>query len=346
MIKVGIVGCGHMGDIHLNLLRDMRNIHVVGIADQDLERARGLAAKSKVEVVAANLETLLERAKPDVVHILTPPFNHASLACTALQAGCHVYVEKPMALTSQEARSMAAAAADSKRLLTVGYNNMFSPVVREARRRVDEGYVGRLVGVDVFHGALPIHAPWIHRLPSGAWFNDVDHLLYLSRLFMNDAEAVRAIGFPSADKARVDELHLALRHAGGWSSLTYSTGAAPFQIRITLFGDQRIVEVDLISEIMVARRSFDMHPWLRKGAMSVHVASQLLSRTGWQALRVLTGHERAWGGLRSLMEAFYKAIIETAPSPVPLDQCLRIVELKEEIMRLLNESRDERAGSQ
>jgi len=337
MIKVGIVGCGHMGEVHLNLLRGMRNIRVVGIADQDLERAKGLAAKGPVGFVAGDLETLLERAKPDAVHILTPLFTHAPLACAALRAGCHVYVEKPMALTSQEARSMAAAATENKRVLTVGHNNLFSPVVQEARRRVDAGYLGRLVGVDVFHGSLPIHAPWVHQLPSGPWFNDVDHLLYLSRLFMGDAEAIRAIGFPHADNARVDELHLALRHAGGWSSLSYSSGAVPFQIRVTLFGDQRTVELDLISEITVARRRYDGHPWLRKGLLSLDVASQLFFRTGRQAIRVLTGHERDWVGLRALMDAFYKAIAEAAPSPVPLDHCLRIVELKEEIARLVKE---------
>jgi predicted dehydrogenase len=339
MIKVGIVGCGKMGDVHLKLVNGMEDARVVAVADHDLERARGLASRGKVKMVAKDLETLLERANPDAVHILTPPFTHASLACTALQAGCHVFVEKPMAMTAQEARAMAASSADHKKLLTVGHNHLFNPVVREAYRRVEDGYLGRLVGIDVFHGSLPISAPWAFKLPSGPWFNDADHLLYLSRLFVGDAHIVRAVGFAHIEKTKIDEVHIATLNAGGWGSLTYSASSVPFQIRLTLFGDKRTVSLDLISEIMLEHRSFDMHPWLRKGMTSLDMASQLLLRTGGKAVRVLTGHERSWAGLRLLLEAFYAAIRRGTAAPVSLDDCVRIIEIKEEILHHLDVQR-------
>jgi predicted dehydrogenase len=332
MIKVAIVGCGQMGDVHLMLVNGMKDARVVGVADHDLERAKGLASRGKVELAVKDLETLLEKAKPDAVHILTPPFTHASLACTALQAGCHVFVEKPMAMTTQEARAMVASSADNKRILTVGHNHLFNPVVREAYRRVKEGYLGKLVGIDVFHGSLPISAPWVFRLPSGPWFNDVDHLLYLSRFFVGDAINVRAVGFAHVEKPKIDEVHIATLNKGGWGSLTYSVSAVPFQTRLTLFGDKRTVSLDLISEIMLEHRSFDMHPWLRKGIASLDMASQILLRTGGKAIRVLAGVERSWAGLRLLLEAFYAAIRGGTAAPVPLEDCLRITEIKEEIL--------------
>ena len=337
MIKVGIIGCGQMGDVHLKLLNNMKDVRVVGVADHDPERAKGLASRGNVKMAVKDLETLLERTNPDAVHILTPPFTHASLARTALQAGCHVFVEKPMAMTTQEARAMVASSADHNRILTVGHNHLFNPVVREAYSRVKDGYIGRPVGIDVFHGSLPISAPWISRLPSGPWFNDMDHLLYLSRLFMGDAHIVRAVGFSRIEKQRIDEVHIATLNTGGWGSLTYSVSAVPFQIRLTLFGDKRTVSLDLLSEIMLEHRSFDMHPWLRKGIASLDMASQILLRTGGKAIRVLTGHERSWAGLRLLLEAFYSAIREGTSSPVSLDDCLRVSEMKEEIQRHLKE---------
>jgi predicted dehydrogenase len=309
----------------------------VGVADHDPERAKSLASRGNVKMAVKDLETLLERTNPDAVHILTPPFTHASLARTALQAGCHVFVEKPMAMTTREARAMVASSADHKRILTVGHNHLFNPVVREAYSRVKDGYIGRPVGIDVFHGSLPISAPWISRLPSGPWFNDMDHLLYLSRLFMGDAHIVRAVGFSRIEKQRIDEVHIATLNTGGWGSLTYSVSAVPFQIRLTLFGDKRTVSLDLLSEIMLEHRSFDMHPWLRKGIASLDMASQILLRTGGKAIRVLTGHERSWAGLRLLLEAFYSAIREGTSSPVSLDDCLRVSEMKEEIQRHLKE---------
>jgi predicted dehydrogenase len=338
MIKVGIIGCGQMGDVHLKLLNDMKDVGVVGVADRDLERAKGLASRGKVGIVAKDLETMLNQAKPDAVHILTPPFTHASLACTALQAGCHVFVEKPMAMTAQEAHSMITASAENKRLLTVGHNHLFNPVVQMAYRRVKDGYLGRLVGIDVFHGSLPISAPWISRLPSGPWYNDVDHLLYLSRFFMGDANIIRAVGYSHVEKPKIDEVHIATLNAGGWSSLTYSVSAVPFQIRVTLFGDKRTISLDLISEIMLEHRSFNMHPWLRKGIASLDMASQILLRTGGKAVRVLTGFERSWAGLRLLLKAFYAAIGGGTSAPVSLADCLRIIEIKEVILSDLRES--------
>jgi 2-alkyl-3-oxoalkanoate reductase len=338
MIKVGIIGCGQMGDVHLKLVNEIKDVQVVGVADFDLERARGLASRGKVGMAVKDLETLLEKTKPDAVHILTPPFTHASLAHTALQAGCHVFVEKPMAMTTLEAREMVASSASHKRILTVGHNHLFNPVVREAYSRLKDGYIGRLVGIDVFHGSLPISAPWISRLPSGPWFNDIDHLLYLSRLFVGDAHTIRAVGFSRVEKQRMDEVHIATLNNDGWGSLTYSVSTVPFQIRLTLFGDKRTVSLDLLSEIMLEHRSFDMHPWLRKGIASLDMASQILLRTGGKAISVLTGRERSWAGLRLLLEAFYSAIREGTASPVSLDDCLRVSEMKEEILRQLKDS--------
>jgi 2-alkyl-3-oxoalkanoate reductase len=337
MIKVGIIGCGQMGDVHTRLVNGMKDVHVVGVADHDLERAKSLASKRNVKVAVKDLETLLESSIPDAVHILTPPFTHAPLTHTALQAGCHVFVEKPMAITTQEARAMVASSLGHNRILTVGHNHLFNPVVRDLYRRVMDGYIGKPVGIDVFHGSLPFSAPWISRLPSGPWFNDMDHLLYLSRLFMGDAQIIRAVGFSRMEKQKIDEIHVATLNAGGWGSLTYSVSAVPFQIRLTLFGDKRTVSLDLLSEIMLEHRSFDMHPWLRKGVASLDMASQILLRTGGKAIRVLTGYERSWAGLRLLLEAFYSAIRNGTSSPVSLDDCLRVSEVKEEILSHLKE---------
>ena len=338
MIRVGIVGCGQMGDVHLRLVNEMKDARVVGVADHDRARADGLASRGKVDLVAEDLETLLTRAAPDAVHILTPPFTHASLATAALRAGCHVFGEKPMAMTQQEATAMVTASEENGKLLTVGHNHLFNPVVRNAYRRVQDGHLGKLVGIDVFHGSLPISAPWISRLPSGPWFNDVDHLLYLSRLFLGDAHSVRAVGFAHIEKPKIDEVHIATLNTVGWGSLTYSVSAVPFQIRLTLFGDKGTLSLDLISEIMLEHRSVDTHPWLRKGIASLDMASQILMRTGEKAIGVLTGRERSWAGLRSLLEAFYAAIRRGALSPpVSLDDCVRITVIKEEILRQLRE---------
>jgi len=324
-----------MGEVHLRILKKLPGVQIVGVADTDLGRANALAARGRIGLVAGDLESLLEQARPDAVHILTPPATHASLACTALKAGCHVFVEKPMALTAEDA-ALIASATEPGRVLTVGHNHLFDPVIRAARARVAAGRLGQLIGLDAFHGALPGGPVWLSELPWGPWMEDAPHLLYLSQLFMGDILTIHAIGQPNTVGSRVTELRLVAQHAGGASSITYSAGAVPFRIRLTLFGTKRAVEVDLITGTLIESREFQGHRWLTKGMATASVASQLLLGAGRNALDVLTGQVRSWPGLHALIEAFYEAIRTGGPSPVPVTQGVRVAELTEEIGRRLN----------
>jgi predicted dehydrogenase len=335
MIRVGIVGCGRMGENHCRIVREINGVSIVGVVDPNLDRARAIAAGYAIQQAASRLEELLERTQVDAVHILTPPTTHAPLACTALQAGCHVLVEKPMALTVAEAEQMLDAAAQHDRILTVGHNHLFEPVVREAHARVVEGRLGRLVGLDVFHGSLPGSPPWVADLPSGPWINDMSHPLYLSQLFLGEPLTIRAVGYPPASRQKVTEVRVVAQHAEGVSTLTLSTDTAPFRHRITLFGTERTLEVDLINEILVETRPFSGHRWLRKGRAVLDVSTQLLLGAGRNACQVLTGHARGWQGLRALIQAFYAAIETGGPSPIPPMQGLRVVTHLEEISRQL-----------
>ena len=336
-MKVGIVGAGFMGEIHLTLLKSVKGVQVVGVADNRFDRAEALACAGNIGSAFRDLETLLEQARPDAVHIVTPPATHASLTGMALRAGCHVLVEKPMALTVQEAQSMIAIAAENGRILTVDHNHLFDPVVREAYVRVTENEFGLPLGLDIFHGALSSSPGWLEDLPSGPWINDIDHLLYLAHLFMGETQAIRAVGYPNGEQSNVTELRVLMEHRGGSSSLTYSSLTAPFRIRLIVYGTKRTLELDLLAGLMIEHRRVGGHPWLTKGIAALDVASQLVLGAGRNALRVITGRERSWSGLRTLLEAFYKAIRDNGPSPVPGTQGLRIVALREEISRQLKE---------
>ena len=339
-MRVGLVGCGQMGEVHLGLLKDLKSVEIVGLVDTNLDRARALAARIKAAPAFRDLDHLLEQTRPDTVHIVTPPATHPSLVCMALRGGCHVFVEKPMALMAHEAKSMIAAAAENNRLLTVGHHHLFDPVVREAHLRVKENRFGEVLGLDVFHGALPIQSSWVDELPSGPWINDIDHLLYLAQMFMGDPCTIRAIGYPNGERSKVREVRVVIRHSKGSSSLTYSSTAAPFRVLLTLLGSERTLEVDLVTGILLERSRIGGHRLLRKGIVALDLASQLIFGAGRNAVRVAMGRERGWPGLRALLDAFYTAVRDGGSSPVPAAQALRIVELRQEITRLLGETRN------
>ena len=127
VLKVGVIGCGGIANgKHLPALAQVEAVELVAFCD--LEIARAEKAKQTYGTADAAVFTdyqELLKLDLDAVHILTPNSSHAPLTIAALEAGCHVMCEKPMAKTSEEAKAMIAAAEKTAKRLTIGYQNRF-----------------------------------------------------------------------------------------------------------------------------------------------------------------------------------------------------------------------------
>src|SRR5207237_9550995 len=86
-------------------------------------------------------------AKPDVIHVLTPPASHCALTLAALDMGCHVFVEKPMAESPEECDRMIARAHDNGLVLSVNHRDLFDPVMVRAMNLVRSGACGEVLAV-------------------------------------------------------------------------------------------------------------------------------------------------------------------------------------------------------
>ena len=146
MIRFAIVGCGRIAKRHAELLGtgQIQGANLAAVCDIVPERARAFAERFNVPGYTA-IEELLTQPNIDVITVLTPSGMHADLAVQAAQAGRHVVVEKPMALTLEDAdRMIAAAEAAGVRLFVVKQNRFNVPVVK-ARQALDAGRLGQLV---------------------------------------------------------------------------------------------------------------------------------------------------------------------------------------------------------
>jgi predicted dehydrogenase len=120
-LKVMVVGCGNMGSSHAKAYHSIPEFDLVGLVDRFPE-ARGKLAKELGGVAEYDdYEKALADAKPDCVAICTYPDTHAELTLKAFAAGCHVFVEKPVATTVAEAASVVAEAKRAGRKLVIGY---------------------------------------------------------------------------------------------------------------------------------------------------------------------------------------------------------------------------------
>lgn len=131
-IPVGVVGLGAFGRHHARHYAAHDGAVLVAVADKDAARAEAATAQFGVSAYSDPLELI---GKIAAVSIVTPASDHARLAAAFIAAGVHVLVEKPLAATSEDARSLAKAAETAGLVLQVGHIERFSPAIREIRRR-------------------------------------------------------------------------------------------------------------------------------------------------------------------------------------------------------------------
>ncbi len=120
-LRVVVVGCGNMGASHARAYAAMDEFEIVGLVSRGPASREQLADRLGGAATFGDLETALTEAKPDVVSINTYPDTHASLTRQSLRAGCHVFLEKPVAETVEDARSLVSLAAAQNRKLVIGY---------------------------------------------------------------------------------------------------------------------------------------------------------------------------------------------------------------------------------
>ena len=164
--RVGLVGAGYVSQFHLRALTKLSNVEVVGVADFDQDRATRAASAFGVPGVFRTLRDMALAVHPDVVHILTPPNSHCGIALEALDLGCHVFVEKPMALSEADCERMIAKAAGADRELSVNHSARFDPAVLKGLKAARSGRVGVVLAVEYIRsseyppfagGTLPEH---------------------------------------------------------------------------------------------------------------------------------------------------------------------------------------------
>jgi len=149
-VVAGVIGPGGMGTAHLRLLSKRSDVEVAYVCDPDRKRLADAAkvvldATGKAPKAVEDMRQLLDDARVEAVWIATPDHWHAPASILALNAGKHVYVEKPCCHNIREGRLMIEAARKSGKLLQVGTQTRSTPAAREAMERLHRGEIGEIL---------------------------------------------------------------------------------------------------------------------------------------------------------------------------------------------------------
>lgn len=195
VIQYAIVGCGHIAEKHVQAIEAVEGAELTAVCDQDPRRLEPFAAKGIQSFT--DMAEMLASASVDVVNICTPSGLHAALAIQAAHAGKHVVVEKPIALTLEDADVILQACERNGVQLAVVHPNRFRPAMRELRRRVDEGAFGAFSHANATvrwnrNQKYYEQAPWrgTRAMDGGVLMNQAIHNLDLMLWLMGEVEEV------------------------------------------------------------------------------------------------------------------------------------------------------------
>ena len=147
--RVGIIGCGNISGIYLKNLTASRDVRIVACADLDQERAKARAAEFGIPK-ACTVDDLLSDPDVDLVVNLTIPRSHAEISQRALEAGKHVYVEKPLAVRPEDGAKVLALAEAKGLRVACAPETFLGGAIQTCRKLLDDGAIGRPVAVNAF----------------------------------------------------------------------------------------------------------------------------------------------------------------------------------------------------
>jgi len=247
VLRIGVVGVGHMGRLHARKLAELRDagedLTLAGVADSDLERARAVGAETRA-VAVSRASDLFDRS--DALVVAVPTVAHHAVVSDALRAGLDILVEKPIAATLLEAEALLALARERGRVLQVGHLERFNVALRRVkahirRPRFVEGhrmgpFSARATDVDVVRD-LMIH--------------DID---LLQDLVGEEPCRIEAVGVPILSK-EVDIANARLTFPGGCVANLTASRVSPTPMRkLRIFQADGYFSLDFLTHSVVIFR--------------------------------------------------------------------------------------------
>lgn len=187
-IPVGVIGCGWAGTVHARAYALNPHVRVVGVYDKIVQRVQKLATDLGVPK-CSSLEELLER-KPLAVSIATEPQSHYELALRCLEEGIHVFCEKPLSRDVTECELLCRRADEKGLLLGVNFNQRFSPLVKEAKKSLEQDAEIHFIHSSMFQSVPQVRYHWATE--AFIIYDAMSHQLDTLRFLVGDVERVFA----------------------------------------------------------------------------------------------------------------------------------------------------------
>ena len=321
---VGVAGCGAIAtERHVPAIQANDATELVSVYDHKYPNAERAASTFDVDNAFDDYDAFLETV--DIVTIATPPFVHADLTVSALEAGTHVLCEKPMAVEKEDAQRMLEADRDHDARLGLVHNFLFSHSMRKARRLVDQGDVGNVQYVKGFQVSSPSRGlpSWYTDLPYDLFFDESPHFLYLMDRFIGRPTPEHVE--PEFRDGQLRSLTATLSGDGGRvGQLTMHFNAPLSEWYLFIVGDRKILIVDIFRDILFQFGRETSHSATEVLLVSLSAVRQILQGVAKSGVRLL--RDDLYFGFNELLDRYIHALQYGTDLPVSAADGHRIFE--------------------
>ena len=346
-LNVVVVGCGAITHGHLEAWKKVKQANIVAVSDLDEKLAEETARIWKIPHYYSSFDEMLEKTKPDVVNIATPPQSHAQLAIQAMKSGSNIIIEKPMTLKTEDAEEIVKCQEETKLKAGVIHNWLFEPVIVHAISKVNQGQLGQILSahVDVINTKIDSMTKtkdhWSHKYVGGRFGEMLAHPIYLLREFIGqcDVESVQTQKLGNYPWMISDEFFGIFR-----SEHLYGTAHASFNgsreaIFVTVYGTDAILRSEIknaITNIFPAKQDRR----LSKVLDSINQSNQIITSSFKSAGQVVfgrweTGHQR-------YIRLFADSVINQTEVPISVEDGCAVVKVVEKTCKEIGKIEEER----
>ena len=358
MLKASIVGCGKIADSHALQMRRIPGVEIVGVCDREPLMARQLYERFPVKGYYSDVETMLVKARPDVVHITTPPQSHFDLARMALEFGCNVYVEKPFTLYEKDARILTDLATQKNLKITAGHDDQFRHAARRMRSLVQSGYLGEgplhmesYYGYEMSGGyaaaLLGDKRHWVRRLPGQLLHNIISHgIARIAEFMTGENMTIQAHGFSSpflrkmGETEIVDELRVIISENQRTTAyFTFSSQMRPSLHQFRVYGSKNGLILDQDQETLIKLPGAKLKSYAEPFFTPMLFGKQQLANSYHNIRTFLANDFHMKAGMKHLIESFYHSIVDRTPEPIPYREIILTARIMDIIFTQLDEQR-------
>lgn len=342
-LRAAVVGCGAIAYEHLPCIAGSSGARLVGVCDKSPALANAAAERFGAEASFVELSAMLDRLKPDVLHVLTPPHTHDGIVRQALAAGSHVICEKPMTGTEAESASLLDAADSAGLVLQESRNLLFNDSIIALQAMIENGRLGSvrecelLLSLDFLGGSFGdtnLSGPAV-KLPGGAVHDFIPHLAYLFLKLSGVAEARKAIGvltnLSGNRRATFDFLDALVETEGARGRLRIATDTAPDAFRVIVRGSEATAETDLYNPFMRIEGAPNTG---KRAPLGQVLAGVGLVRSGVVGFRNKVLQHGTMHGLPRMIEAIYLSLRQGSPPPFTREDMLATARLTDLLVEL------------